>query len=148
MTLLLDTNAVSELRKVALGRGNPTVARWAATLDADDLFLSVVVIMELEVGVLRLERRDPDQAAILRSWIDDHLLLEFADRILPVDITVARRAAKLHVPRTRPERDAMIAATALVHGMAVATRNTGDFDGSGVRLIDPWREGEQSKSPI
>jgi len=139
LTLLLDTNAVSELRKVALGRGHPAVARWAAALDADTLFLSAVVIMELEIGVLRLERRDTGQAAILRRWIDDLLLPEFADRILPVDIAVARRAATLHVPRTRPERDAMIAATALVHGMAVATRNIGDFADMGVRLIDPWR---------
>lgn len=114
---------------------------WAKVTPAVSQFLSAVTVMELERGILSLGSRDPATAAILRAWLDNDVLVSFADRILPFDAIVARRCAALHVPRTRPERDAMIAATALVHGMAVATRNTGDFEGMGVRLIDPWRDG-------
>jgi predicted nucleic acid-binding protein len=96
------------------------------------------VIQELEIGVLLAERRDRAQGALLRSWLDDHVLPVFADRILPVDTAVARRSASLHVPDPRPIRDGLIAATALVHGMVVATRNVADFEPTGVWTLDPW----------
>lgn len=135
---LLDTNVVSELRKVRLGKADPDVARWADAVDAGDLYLSVISLQELEIGVLLAERRDPAQGAIFRTWLDQHVLPAFGDRILVVDAAVAKRSAHLHVPNPRPVRDGLIAATALVHGMVVVTRNVTDFSPTGVQLLNPW----------
>jgi len=135
---ILDTNVVSELRKTRLGRADAHVAGWAKSVPPTSLFLSAITILELELGILILERRDPAQSAALRSWLDSQVLPAFSDRILPVDISVARRCAKLHSPDPRPERDALIAATALVHGMTVVTRNVSDFDTTGVSILNPW----------
>ena len=136
---LLDTNVVSELRKIRSGKADANVARWADRVDASELFVSVITVQELEIGVLLAERKDPPKGAILRAWLDQHVLPAFAERILPVDVAVALRGASLHVPELRPVRDAMIAATALVHGMPVVTRNVSDFEPTGVRIIDPWQ---------
>ena len=135
---VLDTNVVSELRKVRLGRANVQVARWADTVDAITLYISAITVLELELGVLLMEHRDAKQGRGLRNWLDEHVLPEFADRILPVDAVVARRCAHLHVPDPRSERDALIAATALVHGMTIVTRNASDFAATGVKVFDPW----------
>ncbi len=135
---VLDTNVVSELRKVHLGKADPQVARWADTVDASTLYISAITVLELEKGVLLMERRDAAQGAALRAWLDRRVLPEFRDRILSIDAAVARRCAQLHVPDPRSERDALIAATALVHGMAVVTRNIADFAATGVPLVDPW----------
>lgn len=135
---LLDTNVVSELRKIRLGKANRHVANWADSVDATELFLSVITIQELEMGVLLVERRDPTQGAVFRTWLNDHVLPTFSDRVLPVDIAVAQRSARLHVPDPRPVRDALIAATALVHGMTVVTRNAADFEPTGVLIFNPW----------
>ncbi|WP_299823140.1 type II toxin-antitoxin system VapC family toxin [uncultured Jannaschia sp.] len=135
---LLDTNVVSELRKAGDGRADPNVIRWIAAQDAGRFYISALTLMELEIGVLRIERRDPGQGAHLRTWLDDQVLPAFSDRILPVDGVVALRCARLHVPDPRSERDALIAATALVHGMSVVTRNVQDFEATAVPLIDPW----------
>jgi predicted nucleic acid-binding protein len=135
---VLDTNVVSELRKIRLGRADAHVARWADSVDAADLYLSVITIQELEIGVLSMERRSAVQGAILRSWMTGQVLPAFANRILPVDIAVVLRSAKLHVPVARPVRDGLIAATALVHGMAVVTRNVSDFEPMGVPVVNPW----------
>jgi hypothetical protein len=135
---LLDTNVVSELRKARAGKADRNVAAWAAGVPVANLFLSVITIRELEIGTLLVERRDPSQGAILRTWLDEHVLPGFAERILPVDAVVARRSAALHVPDPRPVRDAFIAATALVHRMTVVTRNTADFKPTGAKAIDPW----------
>ncbi len=135
---LLDTNVVSELRKIRLGKANRHVAIWADSVDAADLFLSAVTIQELEMGVLLAERRDPSQGAIFRAWLNGHVLPAFDGRVLPVDIAVAQRSARLHVPDPRPVRDALIAATALVHGMTVVTRNVADFEPTGVSILNPW----------
>ena len=136
---LLDTNVVSELRKARSGKADANVVRWADRVDASELFVSVITLQELEIGVLLAERKDPPKGAVLRAWLDQHVLPAFADRILPVDVAVALRGASLHVPELRPVRDAMIAATALVHGMPVVTRNVSVFESTGVRIIDPWR---------
>ena len=117
MTYLLDTNVVSELRKIRLGKADRRVALWADSVDASDLFISVITVQEIEIGVLLAERRDPKQSAILRSWLARQVLPAFEGRILAVDTTVAQRSARLHVPNPRPVRDGLIAATALVHGM-------------------------------
>lgn len=135
---LLDTNVVSELRKARTGRADPRVTAWASTIPASDLFLSVIVIQELEIGILQVERRDTAQAALLRTWLEDHVLPSFSDRLLPVDAAVARRSARLHVPDPRPYRDGLMAATALVRGMTVVTRNVADFATTGVSLLNPW----------
>jgi predicted nucleic acid-binding protein len=136
--LLLDTNVVSELRKIRSGKADPHVARWADSVEAGSLYLSAITILELELGVLQVERRDPRQGAVLRVWLEQQVLPAFAGRVLPVDTAVARRCAQLHVPDPRAERNALIAATALVHGMAVVTRNVADFAPTGVVLLNPW----------
>lgn len=135
---LLDTNVVSELRKAPFGRADPTVVRWADPVPPASLFLSVITVMELETGVLRLERRDVQQGRRLRAWLENDVLSAFEGRILPFDTRVARRCAALHVPDKRPVHDAVIAATALVHGLTVATRNGRDFQPTGVPLLNPW----------
>lgn len=135
---LLDTNVVSELRKVRSGKADPNVTRWADNVDAAELFVSVITLQELEIGVLLAERKDPTKGAILRSWLDSRVLPAFVERVLPVDTAVALRSALLHVPDLRPIRDAFIAATALVHGMPVVTRNVADFEPTGVVVINPW----------
>lgn len=136
---ILDTNVVSELRKAGSGRAEPRVLAWVAGVPAGTLFLSVISILELELGVLLIERRDPDQGGVLRRWLETRVLPAFADRVLPIDTAVARRCARLHVPDRQSERDALIAATALVHGMAVVTRNVADFAATGVALVNPWQ---------
>lgn len=138
MTYLLDTNVVSELRKVGDGRADPNVTRWIGDQDAGSFYISVLTVMELEIGVLRIERRDTGQGARLRSWLEELVLPEFANRILSIDSAIVRRCASLHVPDQKSDRDALIAATALVHGMHVVTRNTRDFASSGVSLVNPW----------
>ncbi len=112
---------------------------WAARTPAAPIWVSVISILEIELGMLRVERRDPAQGAQLRSWLEGQVLRSFENRILSVDLKVARRSAALHVPDPRAGRDALIAATALVHGLTVATRNTADFEATGVLLINPWR---------
>jgi predicted nucleic acid-binding protein len=135
---LLDTNVISELRKAGDGKADANVVAWLSSMDATTCYLSAVTLMEIELGILRTERRDPAQGARLRAWMDRHILPEFADRTLPVDTAVALRCAPLHVPDPRPERDAFIAATALAHGMTVVTRNVADFAPTGVPLLNPW----------
>ena len=138
MMYVLDTNVVSELRKVRAGKANPNDVAWAESVDAADLFVSVVTVMELELGILSIERKDATQGAVLRAWLEQQVLPEFSERTLPIDTAVAQRCARLHVPDKRGERDALIAATALVHGMAVVTRNVVDFLSTGVTTLNPW----------
>ena len=137
---ILDTNVVSELRKLESGRAEARVVAWFAAVAPETLYLSAMTILELEAGALRVEwRGDHPQARRLRGWLEHQLMPSFAERILPIDTTIARRCAALHVPDRRPDRDAFIAATALVHSMTVVTRNTADFRGTGAKLLDPWR---------
>ncbi len=135
---LLDTNVVSELRKVRLGKADRNVAGWADSIDAADMYVSVIAIQELEIGVLLAERRDPAQGAVFRAWLDGRVLPAFSGRILAIDTAVAQRSARLHVPDPRPVRDGLVAATALVHGMTVVTRNVADFEPTGVPTLNPW----------
>jgi len=136
---LLDTDVVSELRKTRSGKADPNVAAWSATAPVGTLYLSVVTILELETGVISIERRDDAQGRVLRAWLEGHVLPAFDGRVLPIDTAVARRCAPLHVPNPLAELDALIAATALVHGMTVVTRNVADFVATGVALLNPWQ---------
>lgn len=135
---LLDTNVISELRKAKSGKANKHVVAWAKNVSPSSLFLSAITILELETGLLLVERKDPSQGATLRAWLDTHVLPAFSERVLPIDTAVALRCARLHIPDPKSDRDAIIAATALVHGMIVVTRNTSDFDKTGVELLNPW----------
>ena len=135
---ILDTNAVSELRKAQFGKADPRFVQWADSASPSDFFISAISVMELEVGTLQMEKRDIVQGAALRHWLETQVLPSFGGRILPVDMDVARRCAHLHVPDRQNERDALIAATALVHGMTVVTRNVADFAPTGVSLVNPW----------
>ena len=137
---VLDTNVVSELRKVRSGKANTGVAEWAANARSSELFVSAITIHELEHGVLLAERADPEKGAVLRQWLDHSVAAAFDRRILAVDEIVAKRAASLHVPDPAPFRDALIGATALVHGMTVVTRNARDFERfERLDVLDPWR---------
>ena len=138
MMYVLDTNVLSELRKVRLAKADTNVVAWTESVDAADLFISAITIMELELGVLSVERKDATQGAMLRSWLERQVLPEFSGRTLPIDTAVAQRCARLHVPDKHGERDALIAATALVHGMTVVTRNVADFTTTGVAIVNPW----------
>jgi toxin FitB len=133
---LLDTNVVSELRR--RDRADPNVWRWAERVSVTDQYLSAMTVFEIEKGAALLARRDTAAGARLHDWIEKKVMKEFKGRILPIDGAVARAGAKLHVPKTRPERDAFIAATASVHRMTVVTRNVGDFAALGVPILNPW----------
>jgi predicted nucleic acid-binding protein len=134
VSFLLDTNTISEIRR---GR-NANVAAWADAWADADLYLSALTIGEIRKGIERLRARDPRQAQAFADWLDQ-LHERFADRILPVDVEVADDWGKLNARAERKSVDSMIAATARVHGLTVATRNTADFAGCEVRLLDPWR---------
>lgn len=137
---LLDTNVISELRKTAAGRADGNVVAWIDSVSPISLYISVVSVLEIEQGILGMERRDAQQGGLLRQWFEERVLPAFSGRILPIDIDVALACAALHVPDPRSDRDALIAAAALVHGMAVVTRNIADFEAL-VDTVNPWDQG-------
>ncbi|MBN8933909.1 MAG: type II toxin-antitoxin system VapC family toxin [Rhizobium pusense] len=139
MKYLLDTNVVSELRKVGDGKADLNVTTWLGAKDSRDLYISAITVSELERGILSIQRRDIEQGSRLRAWMDSRVRPEFAERIISIDEAIATRCAHLHIPDRRNEADVLIAATAIVHGLAVVTRNIHDFQGTGVVLVDPWR---------
>ena len=135
---LLDTDVISELRKLGDGKADARVAAWVSGREAASFYISALTLMELEIGILHIERRDAGQGERLRTWMDRQVLPECLERTLPVDAAVALKCARLHVPDPRTERDALIAATAIVHGMTVATGNVVDFETTGAEVINPW----------
>jgi len=143
MMYLLDTNVVSEMRKALPAQHRPSkidwhVQEWVGSVSASELYLSVITLLELELGFLLLERRDPVQGAVIRSWVRGRVLESFSGRVLAVDVAIALRCASLHVPDPLEDRDALIAATALVYGMTLVTRNVSHFERTGVPILNPW----------
>ena len=138
MSFLLDTHALSEMRKIRLGRADPKVAAWSEHVSARDLFVSVITLQEIEQGLLLLQRRDAAQAGPLRHWFDAQVLPMFAGRTLPITLEIALCGARLNAPDPQPYRVGLIAATALVHGLTVVTRNEADFSATGAALLNPW----------
>jgi len=141
---LLDTNVISALRRP--DKADPLLIEWAASVPVSRFYLSVISILEIEHGVLLKMRKDKKQGTLLHAWVDGEVLPRFEGRILPIDVDVALQCAKLHVPDPQPERDALIAATALVHKLTVVTRNVNDFLSTGVPLLNPWMKGEWANS--
>jgi toxin FitB len=137
---LLDTNVVSEMKRISAGRGNAQVAQWLGQVEDSALYLSAITVLELELGCLLMERRDKSQGDVLRRWLHG-LLDRYRARIIAIDSAVATRAAALHVPNPRESHDALIAATALTHRYAVVTRIVGDFSMDGLEVINPWTAG-------
>ncbi len=137
---LLDTNVVSELRKVKSGKADSNVQHWSSQVDAELLYVSSIVIHEIELGILLAERSDKAKGKILRQWMSEHVLPTFDGRILPVDKDVVLVSAKYHVPDPKPYRDTLIAATASVHDMTIVTRNVSDFSLDNIKIINPWEQ--------
>jgi len=135
---LLDTNVISELRKAGTSRANEQVINWAKQIPTSHLYISAITILEIEMGILQLERKDPKQAVIYRTWLNEHVLKAFSDRVLSFDTSVALACTQLHVPNPKSERDAMIAATAIIYGLTLVTRNVKDFKHIELDLINPW----------
>lgn len=136
---LLDTNVISELRKAKSGKADKNVITWANSIPTASLYISAISILELEMGTLLMERRDTQQGQILRQWLEQQVIPAFAERTLSIDTVVALECARLHVPDPRSDRDALIAATAIVHGLMVVTRNVDDFKPTGVEIVNPWK---------
>lgn len=134
MTFLLDTNVVSEVRKPA---GNPRVKAWIASVRGIDRHISVLVVGEIRYGIERLRRRDPKQAGLYETWLGT-LQLEYADRIIPITAEIAAEWGRLHAHRTLPIVDGLLAATAIVKGLVLVTRNSADIGDTGVRWLNPF----------
>jgi predicted nucleic acid-binding protein len=138
MGYLLDTNVVSELRKIVPGKAHPNVKNWFQTIDGSDLYISVITLQELEIGVMLAERKDTSQGAILRMWLEAYVRPAFSQNILPVNEDVAIKSASYYIPDPKPTRDALIAATAEVHKLTIVTRNVSDFAYSNAKILNPW----------
>ena len=137
---LLDTNIISESRKLGTSRVDPRAARWFDRVDVETTFVSAMTIFELERGVRQMERRDAAQGSVLRRWLADQVMATYEHRTLPLSRAVALICAGLHIPDPKSEREAWIAATAIEADLTLASRNTGDFASMGVRLINPFED--------
>ena len=142
MNFLIDTNVISEVRKGQ--RCDRNVAAWYASIENSNLYLSVLVTGEIRRGIERARRRDPARAVIFEAWLAD-VAAAFGDRILPIDRAVADEWGRLSAVRTIPAADALLAATAKVHGMTLATRNEADLAGLGADVLNPFKAAEETR---
>lgn len=134
MKFLVDTNIISDSRRTPYSPARI----WLSAQRVSDIRMSVITLFELEVGVQRAERKDPQRGHELRKWLDNNVRPNFRDAFIPVDYRVAQVAANLQVPDPKPHMDGLIAATAMVHSLILVTRNVKDFEQTGVRLFNPW----------
>ncbi len=133
MSFLLDTNAISEI-----GHGrDPNVQTWVGGVADGDLYLSVLTVGEIRTGIERLQPRDGARADVFATWLAE-LQKRFAQRIIAIDTRIAQEWSRLNAQQPRNTVDSLIAATALVHDLTVVTRNTADFEGCEVGLVNPW----------
>ncbi len=137
---LLDTNIISEIRKINAGRANRGVTDWAKSIDKGLMYMSCISLLEIERGILSLERRDVQQGSLYRSWFENIVKPQFQNRILPIDAETALACAQMHVPDKKSLADSLIAATAKQHNLIVVTRNERDFQFTEVRLLNPFTE--------
>lgn len=140
---LLDTPVIAELRKAKAGQADAQVTRWASSTASQNLFISVISLLELDAGVAQLERKDRAQGTAMRAWLDDVVPRAFDGRILSVDVAVTKKRAALPYAESRQadsrhERDALLAAIALTHGLTLVTRNLSAFRFGRVKLLNPW----------
>lgn len=138
MKYLLDTNVLSEYRKVEKGTANPNFVKWQQHILLNQLYLSSITVMEINIGILRLARKDKKQASILKNWLDNKVLPNFKQQVLSFDLTTAIICSELHIPDPRPERDTMIASTALQHNLILVTRNVKDFNIPNLSILNPF----------
>ena len=137
---LLDTNIVSELRKMESGKADVNVVAWFQQVNLTDAYLSVITLFEIKLGILQLKRKDIQQAKLLQSWFEQKFLPNFENRILPLDTKVMMTCAEFHIPDKKPLNDSYIAATAKAHRFKIVTRNVKDFKGCGVEVLNPFIE--------
>lgn len=135
MSFLLDTNIVSELRKGR--RADARVRAWFESVDERDVFLSVLVVGEIQRGIESIRRRDPVTATSLERWLAT-LVSDYVDRILEITTEVASVWGRFNVPNPLPVIDSLLAATAHVHDLTVVTRNTVDIARTGVPVVNPF----------
>ena len=135
-TFLLDSNVLSEIRKGK--KAHPHVQNWFENRKQDELATSVICLMELKVGIHRALKQDATFGLLLQEWYEKKIRPAFSNSALPFDLDCAETCAHLQSKRTLPFRDGMIAATALEKGLSLVTRNLSDFEGLGIKLVDPW----------
>lgn len=135
---LLDTNAISELRKVKTGKAHQGFIEWLYSIQPDTLYINTIVLMELKKGIFLKQRKDPKQAQDLQIWLDTIIRPTFAHRTLNIDENTIDICAKLHVPNKRPENDAWIGAMAIAYNMTLVTRNVKDYAGLPVKILNPF----------
>lgn len=135
---LLDTNVLSEIRKIRKGIADPGVRKWAEDCPKALMYISAITLLELERGTVGMEAKDAAQGAVYRRWLEEVIKPEFHGKILPIDAEIAVLCAKMHVPDRRGFADSLIAATAVRHNMQVVTRNEKDFAHLGARVFNPF----------
>ena len=135
---LIDTNIISEMRKIRHRKADPKLTAWVNSINSSLFYTSIVVMMELQRGVMGKHRTDPEQGKRLQQWFDISVKAIFDKRVLYINDHIAEVCAGLHVPNPKPENDAWIAATAIANGLTLVTRNVSDFDGIAVDIINPF----------